>query len=59
MDLKCPACGGEIEQNDCLDIEFYLGKARRFCIGQCVECGEQVQWDEIYQFSHYKNIVTM
>lgn len=57
--LKCPNCGGALKEDECYDLSISRGQVYVSYVGHCVNCGEEVQWDKIYKFSHYGNIVTM
>ena len=61
-ELLCPDCGGVIEKNDCYDTECahieddgQLAEIKH-CIGHCVICEKEYQYDEIYTFAGYTNI---
>lgn len=51
----CPKCGSErIEEGDCYNtIDFDEGIKECF-VGTCMDCGEEVQWDEVYKFVGYE-----
>lgn len=56
--LKCPVCGGtHIEEDDCLDT-FHDGNdtIKEPICGHCEDCGIDLQWKRIYQFTGYDDI---
>ena len=45
---ECPACGGELEEEDVIDTwvedEIYV----ELCVGVCANCGREFQWKNNY-----------
>lgn len=53
--VVCPKCGSaQIEKEDCFDIYFPYKEVRKCYVGTCKNCGEEVQWDKVYQFIGYE-----
>ena len=52
-DVKCPTCGGELEEHDCIDIEVDTGRVRLFKVGECPYCGNHYQWHEEFTYEGY------
>lgn len=52
--VVCPKCGSpQIGEIDCYDI-YTCNEGVRVCyFGTCKDCGEEMQWDEVYQFIGY------
>lgn len=50
-ELKCKKCGGDIECDDCYNIECDAEWVERFYCGHCVECGTDHLWSELYEFN--------
>ena len=61
-ELLCPDCNEIIEEDDCYDTETtYIEDDGQFaeikhCIGHCVKCEKEYQYDEVYTFVGYTNI---
>ena len=55
--LVCPKCGSErISTDDCYDYEVSSDYVVRQYCGHCMDCNVDVDWDEVYTFSHYENV---
>ena len=52
-DVKCPTCGGELEEHDCVDIEVDVSRVRLFKVGACPYCGNHYQWHEEFTYEGY------
>lgn len=52
-DVKCPICGGELEEHDCVDIEVDMNCVRLFKVGACPNCGKCYQWHEEFTYEGY------
>lgn len=58
-ELKCPRCGGtNIEEDDCIDTEYISSTtmSRRYT-GCCNDCQALLEWEEVFTFSEYQNII--
>lgn len=49
-ELKCLNCGGEIEYDDCYDMECWGDSVIRSYSGHCIECNKDFLWEEVYEF---------
>ena len=48
---ECPIChDGDIEDDDCFDIEYGKGEIIEYYVGHCLACGQSFQWRRIYKF---------
>ena len=58
-ELKCPHCGGtNIEEDDCIDTEYVNSTTMsRRCTGYCNDCQSPLEWEEVFTFSEYQNII--
>jgi transcription elongation factor Elf1 len=58
LDFGCPFCGQKkVVCDDCVDT--YTGGDNyliNFCVGHCTNCGNNVQYEEVYTFIKYQNI---
>jgi transcription elongation factor Elf1 len=58
LDFNCPFCGQKkVVCDDCIDT--YTGGDNyliNFCTGHCTNCGNNVQYEEVYTFIKYQNI---
>lgn len=52
-DVKCPTCGGALEEHDCIDIEVDTDRVRLFKVGECPYCGNHYQWHEEFTYEGY------
>ena len=52
-DVKCPTCGGDLEEHDCVDIEVDVSRVRLFKVGACAYCGNHYQWYEEFGYEGY------
>lgn len=52
-DVKCPTCGGALEEHDCIDIEVDTDRVRLFKVGECPCCGNHYQWHEEFTYEGY------
>jgi len=54
-ELVCPKCGSAlIEEENCFDT-YGFGEVLTMCYtGTCMDCGEKVRWDEMYEFIRYE-----
>ena len=56
-DLKCPHCGSEnIYEDVCNDTYRVDDKVIKEYCGFCMDCGELLNWNEIFVFRAYSNI---
>lgn len=60
-ELKCPKCGCEkINITDIYDIEgAYIEGENALverCIGLCRNCHTELQWDQVYKFSGFRDV---
>lgn len=63
-ELKCPHCGSDdIEENECHDTETIFDFNRgeyvviKYFNGQCPDCKSILNWEKVYSFMGYQNIV--
>jgi hypothetical protein len=56
MEERCLYCKGELEVDDCLDIEPDGETVYMHYIGHCKECGRDYQWTDVYQFDCTKDL---
>ena len=56
-DIVCPVCGGEIEWDDTYDHEMDSENYICHCVGTCVKCKENIEYDIIYQLCNKKTII--
>ena len=54
-ELKCPKCGGKIEEYDCFDSELSEEATFYFC-GGCQNCNAEFIWKEKYSFSRIEDL---
>ena len=55
-DIVCLKCGGELDVDEYLDMDFDGSEVHAFVIGHCLECGADHKWIEDYKFSSYSNL---
>jgi ribosomal protein S27AE len=55
-ELKCPHCGGELEEDDCHDMSIWDDSVVRSLNGFCLNCGKSYQWTEHYNFASYGDV---
>ena len=55
-DVKCPTCGGLVEEFDCLDIDIEDNKVVLFKVGECDHCENHYQWHEEYTYAGYRDV---
>lgn len=60
-ELKCPKCGCEkINITDIYDIEgAYIEGENALvekCVGQCTSCRTEIQWEQTYKFSGFRDV---
>ena len=58
-DVKCPTCGGTLEEHDCIDIEVDVSRVRLFKVGACPYCGNHYQWHEEFTYEGGEMTFTM
>ena len=56
MEERCLVCGGELEFDDCLDIEPDGDIVLMHYIGHCSKCGQDHRWTDVYQFECTKDL---
>lgn len=56
MKEKCLVCGGELEIDQSLDIEFKGDTVYSYVLGNCVECGCPHKWTEVYKLTETKDL---
>ena len=52
-EVKCPTCGGTIEEHDCIDIETITNGVTMLKVGVCEYCGNEYQWNENFYYVGY------
>ena len=52
-DVKCPICGGLLEEHDCVDVEVETNRVRMFKVGECPDCNKYYQWYEEFTYEGY------
>ena len=52
-DVKCPICGSDLEEHDCIDVEVETNRVRLFKVGECPDCGNYYQWYEEFTYEGY------
>ena len=52
-EVRCPTCGGLVEEFDCLDIEVDTNEVTLFKVGECDHCGNHYQWHEKFSYVGY------
>lgn len=52
-DVKCPTCGGDLEEHDCINIEVDTDRVRLFKVGECPCCNSYYQWYEEFAYEGY------
>ena len=52
-EVKCPTCGGVLEEHDCIDIEVNVSRVRLFKVGACPYCGNHYQWYDEFAYEGY------
>ena len=55
-ELKCLKCGGEIEYDDCYDVECDNEYVERFYCGHCIKCDTDHLWSELYKFESIEKL---
>ena len=58
-ELKCPKCGGTHIKEDDYDYITHAGNNNTIkepIYGHCEDCGIDLQWERIYQFTGYDDI---
>ena len=50
-ELKCPKCGGIIEQDETYDIAGGEDYVVYYCVGHCTKCEAKFQWQEEFEMS--------
>ena len=54
--LKCPKCGGKIEEYDCFDSTLEKNEAIFYFVGGCQDCGAEFLWKEKYLFEKIEDL---
>ena len=62
-ELACPNCSSDrIHSEDIYDIEgaYIEGESALVekCVGVCRKCNKQLQWEQVYKFVGFRDIVT-
>lgn len=57
-ELKCPRCDSTaIATDDCYDIiNGENSTIKELCCGHCINCGVDLQWEQVYKFVGYDEI---
>lgn len=51
MEWECPICHkGDIETDDCYDIDHGDDRIIEYYTGHCLACGQSFQWERHYKF---------
>jgi len=62
--LNCPICGSnrihseDIYDTESIEIEGEQGIAE-LCVGVCFDCTTQIQWEQVYKFVGFRDIVSV
>lgn len=54
--MECLKCGAPIECDDIYDFNTCDNKHINYCIGHCLECNTEYNWQEIYKFEGQENL---
>ena len=55
--VKCPFCKEELEIDESYDLSVEDNYVVNRVAGHCPCCDKEFQWEEIYNYSHYVNLI--
>ena len=55
--VKCPYCKEEVEIDESYDLSVEDDYVVNRVAGHCPCCDKEFQWEEIYNYSHYVNLI--
>lgn len=53
---KCPSCGGKIKILDVFNVTHEKEECILSCVGECLKCGHEIEWNCCYPFGYINNI---
>lgn len=55
-EMKCLKCGGIIDYDAILNHTVDEDKVIDYCVGHCVDCDAEYQWEDVYEFTGQVNL---
>lgn len=53
---KCPNCGRELENFECIDTEWFGGTYYDTITGSCSHCNKDYIWIEVFKYHHSEDL---